>query len=202
MRFLINLFVLAALLLTQFSCTRKGDGDPLVSLQTRKARLDGNWKITVGSGVSSLYSSATGTMTNKSWVYSNGWQIFDSPDVWSREYSIEIDFKKEGTYKWVHVEKSLFNGTFSTTTETGRWNFKAGKDESKRKEEIILQTETYSPGDNPYIGPFNLYDVKVYELHTLRKDKIIMKRSYDPFYYGVPPASGLVNTEEWTLEPR
>ncbi|MGL5888750.1 MAG: hypothetical protein ACRC3B_02625 [Bacteroidia bacterium] len=183
--------IVSALLITPFGCTRKGDGDPLVSLRTRKARLDGVWKIVSGKGSYRINS------TDEAWTYDGSSFIYSSGNIQTPGQSNKVEFGKDGHYEWTTLINMPNSGGPMTIVETGRWNFKTGKDDSKRKEEIILQPEHVFPYPQNGQLPFE----RVFELQTLRNEKVVLKRSYAIFnYQGYDPLA-LVNNEEWTLEP-
>jgi hypothetical protein len=186
------LFVLLALIfVVPVSCTRKGEGDPLISLRSRKARLDGKWKIVSGKGTYEI------NQANYPWIYDGNTLMYSSSTVSDQKVSHVIEFGKDGRYEWTRVEEMPTSGGLTTIVETGKWNFKSGKDDSRRKEEIVLEPEHVFPSINSIVLPHE----SVFELHTLRNNKVVLKRSFPTFNYSGYYPSDRVNTEEWTLEP-
>jgi hypothetical protein len=187
----ILVLIAAVFIIAPVSCTRKGDGDPLISLRSRKARLDGKWKIVSGKGSTEI------NQTNQAWLYDGTTQIYSSGNVTDYVVTHNVEFGKDGRYEWKKVEEIPVSGGLSTIIETGTWNFKSGKDDTKRKELIVLQPEHVFPFVSGSTFPLE----RVFELHTLRNDKVVMKRSFASFNYNGYDPTALVNSEEWTLEP-
>ncbi|MCU0433866.1 MAG: hypothetical protein MUC87_10465 [Bacteroidia bacterium] len=190
MRYFI-LILSVFILWPESGCTRKGEGDPLISLRTRKARLDGEWKIVSGTGAYQI------NQTVEPWAFNGTVMTFTSGNQNSVTVSYQVEFRKDGIYTWTQQSENTWSGGTSTTVETGRWNFKSGKDDSKRKEEIVLQPENVFPSYYSSQLPYE----RVFELHTLRNDKVVMKRSYPQFSAAGYDLNNPVNKEEWTLEP-
>ncbi|MCA6364372.1 MAG: hypothetical protein IM638_15150 [Bacteroidetes bacterium] len=191
MRILLLFLCVTGISISHLSCTRKGEGDPLISLRSRKARLDGKWKIVSGKGTYEM------SQINYPWIYDGNTLIYSSSSVPDQRVSLVVEFGKDGKYEWTRVEEIPTSGGLTTIVETGNWNFKTGKDDSRRKEEIVLEPEHVFPTINLVQQPHE----RVFELHTLRNNKVVLKRSFFTFnYLGYNP-SDRVNTEEWTLEP-
>jgi hypothetical protein len=176
---------------SESGCTRKGEGDPLISLRSRKARLDGEWKIVSGTGAQQI------NQTVEPWTFNGTVMTYTSGNQNPVTVSYQVEFRKDGIYTWTQQSENTWSGGTSTTVETGRWNFKLGKDDSKRKEEIVLQPENIFPSYYYSQLPYE----RVFELHTLRNDKVVMKRSYPEFSGAGYDLNNPVNKEEWTLEP-
>lgn len=183
--------LLALISIVPVSCMRKGEGDPLISLRSRKARLDGKWKIVSGKGTYEI------SQVNYPWIYDGNKMIYSSSSVSDQTVSHEVEFGKDGRYEWTRLQEIPLSGGLTTIIETGKWNFKSGKDDSKRKEEIVLEPERVFPTIFSIDRPHE----RVFELHTLRNNKVVLKRSFATFNYMGYDPSDLANNEEWTLEP-
>lgn len=147
-----------AMVMPVFNGCKKGEGDPAISLKSRKSRVAGEWTV---SNMSSKWSNTSGNPA----VTSSGTETFDgtnvvttntsggttvtspvAPDTHTRTWT--VTFEKDGTYKTsiVDVETSSFTsgGTTytatSTTTEeeSGTWTFEGGTGDSKKKEYIAM----------------------------------------------------------------
>lgn len=155
----LTLLLSTAIVMASFvtSC-KKGDGDPGLSLRSRKARLVGEWKVT--SYEDNSKTTSGGNVTENNTTLSNG-TYKDVTKSGTNSYTEEgtgeykITFEKDYTFKIVYtytVSKVTFSDGTNTTSTTlnpvetttitieGSWSF-AGKDkagEYKNKERVLL----------------------------------------------------------------
>lgn len=191
----------------QFSCTRKGEDDPLLSLRTRKSRVCGKWKIAEGRTrmdysaryMSAIYSSYNGTSETLFTPYSN--QVIDS-----FEYMVEIEFNRDNSFVWA-MNWQNNNGVNERGELKGQWDFLSKSDHQKNKVEIVLIPES-NTGNwfFSYACPFPAsQQTPVFELRELRNDKIVIRRDINiPTESFQNPFTGQISSyfEEWTLQPR
>ncbi len=164
-------FCLAFIAIMMLNSCRKGEGDPWLSLRSRKARLAGEWQLKEG------YENYTLPTGNVQFEYSNNQATVNNN---SYPYEETLVFDKDGTYKWVKDE----NG--KVTTEKGSWEFGRKNDNKgfKSKETINLfvteitvesggaaETETYT-GD--YIPLGGYHDYKFLRLYELSSSKLVI----------------------------
>ncbi|KAB1064347.1 hypothetical protein [Salibacter halophilus] len=166
-RFFLSIAIIVLSIPTFNSC-KKGDGDPFISLRSRKARVAGEWTVdswnkqTTFSG-SDIYDGETYTSNGNSKTQINGSSITisesgtESGPTSSDSYSTnatgyitaEITFKKDGsftrTYDYKNMTSTYTTGGNSTTTtynqtikETGTWNFLGGVEDEFKNKERII----------------------------------------------------------------
>ncbi len=175
------LFSLFIITLCLSSC-KKGDNDPFLSLQSRKARLIGEWKVTnevitasetyIDSNLSinSIYDGSKKMNYIITQTSSNNKSSKDST-----YYSQTLSLKKDGTY-----EQSIIylNGVNLKITE-GAWEF-LGKSEInklKNKEAIYLTTTktTIYNGIETNINDYSNLDGRTIMIDQLKNKKLILK---------------------------
>lgn len=145
----------AALVMPVFNGCKKGEGDPMISLKSRKARVAGEWTVATyeenstttftptsgsastttdvtkidGSAITVSKTDASGTTTSTGTVKTAS-QTFNKDGTWTS--SMEITFTESGT------------GWTATSTvkidEEGTWTFLSGVGEAKNKEYISSST--------------------------------------------------------------
>ena len=158
------------------SC-KKGEGDPALSLRSRKGRLSGDWKMTTGS--MDHYKSNTIIIDN----------TYDGSNVTSVQtvnpfpaqtttsaFTLEWKIEKDGTFESIEVQGSGSNA--QTTDLKGTWNFTGSIGDAKKKDHVIFyvltETVTNSSGTTTtnYTGDQNSM---VVELNTLRNKELVTK---------------------------
>lgn len=184
---------LAALVITalSFEGCKKGEGDPFLSLKSRKARVAGEWKVTKGEG-KDISGSATTTWTYDGTTQTNTTGAFTSTDKFTDEYT----FEKDGTFKLTETDN---NGSPAVvTTVTGTWNFTGGVGDMKNKSQLLLTylvitsgtvTTTYSGSDAPS---------SYMDIYQLKSKEMIFKGTGT-----TTTAAGQTTSDfQWTLEPK
>jgi hypothetical protein len=190
----------AALVLASFGFEgcKKGEGDPFLSLKSRKSRVAGEWKSTKGEGTRVTTSgsvSSTDAITYDGAVETT--TTTTSPATTTStstdKYTDTYDFEKDGTFTLTHTDNNSSTATVSTTK--GNWNFTDGVGEAKKKSQIVLfitsmtsgsATVSYTGSDCPQV----IYDL--YELKS--KEMVIIDK-------GTSTGSSSSTTEiKWTLE--
>lgn len=151
-----------------FQGCKKGDEDPFLSLKSRKARLEGDWKLSTGTAT---YSQPS-TLTNTTTTYTNGTfsttgTVFGFNVSDNGTYTLQIKINKDGTYE------SSTNDDGDITSEMGRWTFAGGTGDYKNKEQVVMSptsktdkngvTTTYI--NTGYEYTYDLIGLKSKEMH-------------------------------------
>ena len=165
-RQIIIMIAVSAIFIPTITSCKKGEGDPSLSLQSRKARVEGEW--TIDHWIEEYSYTSISTYNNNTFnetgissselsgdkitisIKSNNVSPYDTFDY---EISVKADavatftFKKDGTftrrisYSNIKIDDPSYeNVTFSQSIETkGTWNFLGGVEKDyKNKERIVL----------------------------------------------------------------
>jgi len=173
----IPLYIISLCLL---SC-KKGDNDPLISLQSRKARLIGEWKVS--NEVITASEKYLDSILNINSVFDGSKKmniiVTETPSgnktvKDSTYYSQSLSIKKDGTY----IKKIIYsNGTNLNITE-GTWTFlgKSEKNNLKKKEAIFLTTNktTISNGTETNVNVYTNLDGKTIVIDQLKNKELII----------------------------
>jgi hypothetical protein len=127
--------VLAAIVISMaFTGCKKGEDDPVLSLQSRKARVAGEWKITKMEGTSSSTFSGSATHCTETFDGSTYTKTCGTgtPDVISGAWT--FDFKRDGTFT-SHLDFTD-EGDRSIWDFEGTWTFLCGVVDKKNKEQL------------------------------------------------------------------
>ena len=206
--FLVLLIIIGIIL----SSCKKGDGDPFLSLRSRKARITGEWWV---SSLTSTYSYTNKKYetsydgVNKKVVYTvkdtliNGVTTnYSSTQAFAGQ--THIDLKKDGSYFYNETFQDVSTGQTVRIEINGLWYFMGGNKQNdfKNKELLALQVTDYVY--HPYSGSDHttLYQgnntLDVYEIYQLKNDEVILKvnktETIDFIKY--------TTTMEYTLTPR
>ncbi|HTL81747.1 MAG TPA: hypothetical protein VL651_08580 [Bacteroidia bacterium] len=185
---------LAALTIAAFAFDgcKKGDGDPFLSLASRKARITGDWTVTKGEGtktstVSSVSSTTTVTYDGTTETDVTG--SFTSTDKYTEKWSIE----KDGTFTYTYTDN---NGSSpDVTTYKGTWNWTGGVGDNKKKAQVVFYIEsiTDSNGTTTYTGSNR--STVVYDIYELKGKEMIFYDKGDQSTTGSSSTSDI----KWTL---
>lgn len=182
-------------------CMKKGEGDPGISLHTRKARVTGEWKVSAGSGTQ-VSSGATTTWTYAEPTYTQT----DASGTSTSNITLTYTFEKDG--KWKSVQTStgtiLSMNYTDVVTETGTWNFTAGVGDGKKKTQLVLikdnSTDVYTLGSSSPTTTTDTYTgvaapTDIFDLFELKNKEMIIK--WDS---STSDASGTSTDKgEWTM---
>jgi hypothetical protein len=201
-----KLIALALLVMPFFNSCKKGEGDPSISLRSRKARLTGEWTIEkYKSESNTAYITDYGTEQEffSETVEGDKATLLGDWGLVQGSAECNVTFNGDGTFEMVMVYKNLmiYNiiaASISKTT-SGTWNFLGGiEEEYKNKERIVLNilkeseiisysesdasgresnTRTYANGEN----------IMNWQLTTLKNKEMVME--------GTLNSSGLVTVE-------
>jgi hypothetical protein len=157
-----------------FTGCKKGEGDPFMSLKSRKSRMAGDWKIESGTQTN-VNGSNTTTYTFTATTVSDG----TNTDTYALNYKIE----KDGTFESIETQSNT--GYSVMTTTKGRWNFVGKVGDFKNKDHAIFYVDSEvtvttfgsntTTSTDTYTGDQNSY---VVELHTLKSKELVIKTSY------------------------
>ena len=193
----LSKITLLALVITSASFVgcKKGEGDPFLSLSSRKARMAGDWKVASGTGTeTSVFGNTTITETH---TYDGAvMTTVTTPGNTTSidKFTQEMSFDKDGRFTIVYTDNN--GNTPTVTTTSGQWNFTGGVGEQKNKSQLILYTESVSSGNSSmtYTGadrPTTLYDI-----YQLKGKEIILKT------VGSSSFGPTTQDMTWTLEPK
>jgi hypothetical protein len=176
-------------------CLKKGEGDPFISLRSRKGRLEGEWKLKSGTVTTTSVLSGITTVTTETYdgtTHNSSTSVNGGPPTTSSEgYADVLKITKDGTFEQTVTQTS---GTSTTITfSQGNWNFNGGVGEVKNKEEVIFYTTSVSSGGNTtsYSGD---YVHKTYQIHTLKNKELVLKATNK----SSDSNSSSETIEEWT----
>jgi hypothetical protein len=170
MKTILKTLCLLAFILNMSSC-KKGENDPFISLQSRKARINGNWKLKEGTS-RSYYEYKDGTrMETETYIESFTSSAFEK-EVYSGSslvyqsqgtYSSKIEFKKDGSFTWKILEDGF------AYSRSGSWNFNSGVGEAKSKELLVL---TVLERDQTKITTNQI--TEIFKIKELRSNKLVL----------------------------
>lgn len=156
-----------------FSECKKGDGDPVLTLRTRKERLTGTWYITRGYAAFTSYSPNAMPNNFNFEFYDNKALLTGSnySNSVTLPYTLSLNFQKDGKFRVIeNVDGDILNST-------GFWNFTAGVGKTKNKEEVNIRLDAVVTGDTQE-HIFNNFSTEVtYKLKQLRNKEIIISVS-------------------------
>lgn len=168
------------------SC-KKGEGDPALSLRSRKARFAGEWTVSAGKG------SSTSGGTTISWVYDGTTETTTYPSPLPQgtdKYTIAFTIEKDGT--WTSVYTDTDANPDPVLTQTGTWNFTGGVGEAKNKSSVIMRTLTMTQGSSAVTYTGDDGPVSMMDIYQLKNKEIIVKTT------GTTSTPASSNESEWT----
>jgi hypothetical protein len=143
MRKIIQLTTIAVLLISSVitinSC-KKGSGDPLISLRSRKARLAGSWTLSKQDQTSSQTNNGTTSISTRK-VEGTTLTVTNGGTSTIGTYTETLEITKDGKFTMSSTESYSIGGSSYTSTSvaTGSWDFLSGVGDLKSKESIILK---------------------------------------------------------------
>ena len=201
MKFLLQnkVWILLIVGVTLFSGCRKGEEDPFISFQSRKARLSGDWtvdamnrNVTDFHAISSTESvpliTAMSIVGNQLEIreesYNSTLEVIETENFSGTVSEFTYSFDKSGSFKMVLAYEYPIddNGTERQYTyreeREGSWYFLDGTAAFKNKQRIALNTENKTTtiqisGAEPFTDAIaSTQDVEVWELIGLSSEEV------------------------------
>ena len=214
-RKILWLFLVLVMALPLLNSCKKGDGDPMFSLYSRKARLTNDWKVsslkqTLKYNRTTITTTFDGskktveTYVPDTVVYTATDTLYEYRKFVSAKGSLLYSFDKSATYQIDEAFTDDTTGIQYTSQETGIWYFTGGGRDSdtKNKELLGLQTTKYVYNPlNPdtytitYTGQSNM---NIFHIYKLASNEVVLK-------YDVEETVNLfkvITSMEMTLKPR
>lgn len=174
---------LIILISLSYSACKKGEEDPVISIISRTARVEGEWTVSfaVSTGYSQVPTSAI--YVNFSTIYDGETETTTFPGGGSSIETVlnyRYSFYKDGTYK-IHVERTPSGSTTTTIIdEEGIWDFLAGIGEIKNKEIIRLIPVKISNiiGNSVSVSTYDTRtgNAKVWQIKSLKNKKMVLTK--------------------------
>jgi len=177
MRISIWIPVLLLTIILADSC-KKGPNDPFISLRSRKARMEGKWKL--NSGKSEFKSHNPGQQPLASNYYfkdNNGTLSHSGATTFSAfRFHLELIMDRNGTF----IVTEDFDG--NVLKANGTWNFTTGLGKAKNKQEVFFKITEVNSGDcADHI--FNFFSTEfVYKIKELRNKKVVLYRQGHSYF--------------------
>jgi len=154
-------------------------------LRSRKARMEGDWKLSSGTYTYSAPSFGTNTTEtyNGSTKTTTG-TLLGLPVNTTKPYTLEIKILKDGTYEEIE------NDDGDMTTTKGIWNFAGGVGEIKNKSQLVMKATSVTDSNGTATVSGNEYD-DTYDIYELKNKEMILKWNSS--------SSATSATGEWTL---
>ena len=185
----LNLTIAAlVIVLVSFSCLRKGDNDPLVSLRTRTNRLTGTWKLI--SGIETTNYTSNGSTSTSDIIYEPGIKkMTASGSEIIKSYSNNITFEKKNNFTRIVVED------FDEIKDIGSWTFlQKNKDQELRKKEAFLVSITQNETNGIRTVNSGLFLSELFIINRLTNKELNLKGKTTENY-----TSGDVEVKEYEL---
>lgn len=164
-----TIFVICFLTLFLATC-KKGEDDPLFSLRTRKARLEGDWRLQKAS-LSVGIRDSTGSYGAYEYEFSeSGYKRLNTSTRARFEgpSALNIRFSKKGEFSLVQNLDNL------RMESSGTWDFQGRVGKMKNKETLTVSLSTFKGITNLYFffnkGNFNF----TYRIKELRDKKLVL----------------------------
>lgn len=179
-----KLLALISILFLVSAC-KKGEDDPVISLRTRKARVEGKWRISEGSLTLGNTDVTNATRYNEVYVFKDARYTLTAtgeniaPVVSSGYYQLTLSFTKKGEFS---MEESV--GT-KRLAAAGKWDFNNGIGPEKKKESLIMSLTNVTEGltSGPHL--FNQGATRIcYRIKELRNKKMVLTAEF-PTYVDV-----------------
>ena len=185
----LNLTIAAlVIVLVSFSCLRKGDNDPLVSLRTRTNRLTGTWKLI--SGIETTNYTSNGSTSTSDIIYEPGIKkMTASGSEIIKSYSNNITFEKKNNFTRIIVED------FDEIKDIGSWTFlQKNKNQELKKKEAFLISITQNETNGIRTVNSGLFLSELFIINRLTNKELNLKGKTTENY-----TSGDVEVKEYEL---
>lgn len=185
----LNLTIAAlVIVLVSFSCLRKGDNDPLVSLRKRTNRLTGTWKLI--SGIETTNYTSNGSTSTSDIIYEPGIKkMTASGSEIIKSYSNNITFEKKNNFTRIIVED------FDEIKDIGSWTFlQKNKNQELKKKEAFLVSITQNETNGIRTVNSGLFLSELFIINRLTNKELNLKGKTTENY-----TSGDVEVKEYEL---
>ena len=185
----LNLTIAAlVIVLVSFSCLRKGDNDPSVSLRTRTNRLTGTWKLI--SGIETTNYTSNGSTSTSDIIYEPGIKkMTASGSEIIKSYSNNITFEKKNNFTRIIVED------FDEIKDIGSWTFlQKNKNQELKKKEAFLVSITQNETNGIRTVNSGLFLSELFIINRLTNKELNLKGKTTENY-----TSGDVEVKEYEL---
>lgn len=168
------LFLLFVIIISGSSC-KKGEDDPFISLNSRKARLQGDWRFVSGDLVIGTTDINSWTRYNEVYVFTgSGYEMTSTGTVNAvvskGTFILSLRINKEGHFS---VEE-IFDG--KVFEAEGNWDFNSGVSDKKSKSEVSFEITNVSKGVS---GGYHLLNQSStnfsYKIKELRSDRLVLE---------------------------
>lgn len=168
------------LLFSLLTACKKGENDPLLSLQSRKSRIAGAWRVSKGKVTVDVFNTSSG-------YHFDGVYTIDGNTIKGTETTLTAYAQVSGNFvlDMVIDKKGSFsfneNIQASNIQAKGTWNFAGNIGDEKNKESAIFQLESVSNGSSGshFFNHFSMtFKYRIKEL----RDKVLVLSSNESVY--------------------
>jgi hypothetical protein len=194
---LVSKLILASLIVSAFTFEgcKKGEGDPFLSLRSRKARVAGEWKVVKGEGTHRITSNNVTYNTTSTYDGTMETNVMTPGNVTTTDkYTVEYTFEKDGTFTMIYTDN---NGNSSdVSTQKGNWNFTGGVGETKNKSQLMLTYTSVSDSNGSMTYSGTDAPTYIYNIYQLKSKEMILESSF------TTSDDNESSTDKWTLEAK
>lgn len=165
-----NFYFLVIVFSLSFFACKKGEDDPAITLLSRKARLEGDWKMVSGS-MTIGFKDSTGAYAARIYKFDDTRYTFVETGLgatFEADYYLKLGFTKKGG---VTVDQKM--DSFKMVS-SGTWDFQGKVGKAKNKERISIKLNSLSNYSN-YLNTFNKAQTSfTYRLKELRDKRLVL----------------------------
>lgn len=182
----IYLLMVLAVTFVSLSC-RRGEGDPAISLRSRKARLTGEWKLKKGNytytytySFGQFQSTTTDILNLSDGIFTYTSTSGNSTSTKTGTYSRKITINKDGSWNEEYIRTET-GSTTETYKREGKWNWTGGVGDMKSKSQIVLTVlkEMEISGNSTYFTNYTGIEAphEIWDIYQLKNKEMIVKGS-------------------------
>lgn len=171
----ITTIILLILTFLALDGCKKGEDDPFFSFRTRRARVEGKWRLQKASVIITTVDFGKGARLNDIFdIADSRFTLTETsssrvPDIYKGSYIINLDCTKDGSFNLYE----LFNGKILEAT--GEWMFNDKSPGKKSKEYINMTIKNTSSGQTSGYFLFNQSSTSfTYRMKELRDKKMVL----------------------------
>lgn len=157
------------------STCKKGEDDPFVSLKTRKARMEGDWRFVSGKLVIGTTDLSSWARYNEVYEFTgSGYEVTSTGAVNAvvskGTFILGLSIDKDGHFSG----EEIFDGKIFQAE--GNWDFNSGISSKKSKSEINFTITNVSKGVSGGYHLFNQSSTNFsYSIKELRSNRLVLK---------------------------